>query len=128
MRLYEGTVQQFKEDVINNKIADLLKIKFEEYYKRSTNPREFRALDISLGILKEVLDTAQLLENKIIIELKQWSNDKVKDSEDEGNVIVDYGNFTKLDPHPCLQAEGYYWHLKDYMTLFEENNSPLLSA
>ena len=68
MRLYEGTVQQFKEDVINNRIADLLKIKFEEYYKRSTNPREFRAWDISLGKLKEVLDTAQLLENKIIIE------------------------------------------------------------
>ena len=33
MRLYEGTVQQFKEDIINNRIADLLKIKFEEYYK-----------------------------------------------------------------------------------------------
>ncbi len=157
MRLYEGTVQQFKEDVINNRIADLLQIKFEEYYKRSTNPREFRAWDISLGKLKEILDTAQLLENKIIIEhelpfsekridvvlfgrdnkendniiiieLKQWSNDKVKDSEDEGNVIVDYGNFTKLDPHPCLQVEGYYWHLKDYMTIFEENNPPLLSA
>ena len=34
MRLYEGTVQQFKEDVINNRIAELLKIKFEEHYKR----------------------------------------------------------------------------------------------
>ena len=32
MRLYEGTVQQFKEDVINNRIADLLKIKFEESF------------------------------------------------------------------------------------------------
>ena len=157
MRLYEGTIQQFKEDVINNRIADLLKSKFEEYYRRSANPREFRAWDISLSKLKDVLDSAQLLENTIIIEhelpfsekridvilfgrdekeedniviieLKQWSNDKVEDSEDEGNVVVDYGNFKKPDPHPCLQVEGYYWHLKDYMTIFEDNNPPLLSA
>ena len=53
MRLYEGTIQQFKEDVINNRIADLLKSQFEEYYRRSANPREFRAWDISLSKLKE---------------------------------------------------------------------------
>jgi len=157
MRLYQGTVLEFKEDVINNRIADILKRNFEDYYKRLANQREFRSWDISLGKLKDVLDRAQLFENNIIIEhelpfserridvilfgkdgggndniiiieLKQWSNDKVKDSEDEGNVIVNYGSFKKLDSHPCLQAEGYYWYLRDYMEIFEEDKSALLSA
>src|SRR4030042_2038632 len=158
MRLYEGTVLDFKDDVIQNRIADKIAEKFEEYYKRKAPESEFRAWNNSLPKLKDVLDTSNLLQNKIaieyeltfaknsrsdillvgrdekncdnivIIELKQWSNSSVEDSEDEGNVIVDYGRFKKSDPHPCLQVEGYYWHLKDYMLIFDEDKPALLSA
>jgi len=158
MRLYEGTVLKFKEDVIYNRIADKIAEKFEEYYKRKAPESEFRAWNNSLPKLKDVLDTSNLLENNIvieyelpfeknsridvllfgrdeqgndnivIIELKQWSNNKVEDSEDDGNVIVDYGYFKKSDSHPSLQVEGYYWHLKDYMTIFDEEKPALLSA
>ena len=68
MRLYEGTVLDFKEEVINNRMTDLLKRNFEDYYKRSANIREVRSWDMSLGKLKDVLDKAQLFENKIVIE------------------------------------------------------------
>ncbi|OGI15017.1 hypothetical protein A3K63_03055 [Candidatus Micrarchaeota archaeon RBG_16_49_10] len=108
--------------------------------------------------MKEVLDTPTLLQNNIVIEyelpfaknsridvvlfgtdenesdnivvieLKQWSNNNVEDSEDDGNVVVNYGQFKKLNSHPSLQVEGYYWHLKDYMTIFEEEKPVLLSA
>jgi len=158
MRLYEGMVLEFKEDVLQNKIADKIAERFEEYYKRKAPESEFRAWNNSLPKLKDVLDTSNLLQNKIIIEyelpfaknsridillfgrdekncdniviieLKQWSNNSVEDSEDEGNVMVDYGRFKKSDPHPCLQVEGYYWHLKDYMTIFDEDKPALLSA
>ena len=158
MRLYEGTIQEFKEDVIQNRIADKISEKFEDYYKRKAPESEFRAWNNSLPKLKEVLDKASLLQNKIfieyelpfakpsridvilfgrdeknddniiIIELKQWSNNHVEDSEDEGNVIVDYGRFKKSNLHPCLQVEGYYWHLKDNMTIFDENKPAFLSA
>lgn len=158
MRLYEGTIQEFKEDVIYNRIADKIAEKFKEYYNRQAPKSEFRAWNNSLPKLKEVLDVANLLQNKIIveyelpfqknsridvilfgrnelgedniviIELKQWSNDSVEDSEDEGNVIVDFGQFKKPQIHPSLQVEGYYWHLKDYMTIFDENRPALLSA
>ncbi|MFH0832720.1 MAG: DUF2075 domain-containing protein [Candidatus Aenigmatarchaeota archaeon] len=158
MRLYEGTVADFKEDVINNRIADVIAKNFEEYYNRNANESEVRSWNNSLPKLKDVLDMSNLLENEIIIEyelpfaknsridvvlfgrdkkdtdniiiveLKQWSNNNVKDSEDEGNVIVDYGRFKKIDPHPSLQVEGYYWHLRDYMTIFDEDKPAVLSA
>ncbi len=158
MRLYDGDITEFMEDVRFNRIADKIAEKFEEYYKRKAPESECRAWNNSLPKLKEVLDTANLLQNRIVIEyelpfaknsridvllfgrdgheadnvvvieLKQWSNNHVEDSEDEGNVIVDYGRFTKTDPHPCLQVEGYYWHLKDYMTIFDEEKPCLLSA
>jgi len=157
MRLYEGSVASFKELVLRNRIDDVLKEAFESYYKRSSNEREVRSWDNSLVRLKDVLDTAGLLENRIVIEcelplsrkridvllfgrdvngddnvvvieLKQWSNDKVSDVEEEGNVLVNYGSFRKEDPHPSLQTEGYYYHLKDYMDVFEEKDPVLLSA
>ena len=157
MKLYEESVQQFKEDVLDNKIGDILKKRFEDYYKRQSNEREVRSWNNSLSKFKDILDTSKLSDNKIIVEyelpfyekridvllfgrdekgddniiiveLKQWSNEKVKDSGDEGTVIVDYGTFKKPDPHPSLQVEGYFWHVKDYMTIFEEDKPALLSA
>jgi len=158
VRLYEDTIQQFKEDVRYSRIADKIAEKFKEYYNRNAPESEFRAWNNSLPKLKEVLDIANLLQNKIIIEyelpfqknsridiilfgrddigedniviieLKQWSNNSVEDSEDEGNIVVDFGRFKKPQSHPSLQVEGYYWHLKDYMTIFDENKPALLSA
>lgn len=158
MRLYEATVVDFRDDVIYNRIADKIAKNFEEYFNRKAPESEFRAWNNSLPKLKEVLDTSNLLQNNIIIEyglpfaknsridvilfgkdeekndniviieLKQWSNDYVEDSEDDGNVVVDYGRFKKSDLHPSLQVEGYYWHLKDYMTIFEEETPAFLSA
>lgn len=156
-RLYEGTVQEFKEDVNTNRIADMIAKAFEQYYKRKVNKSEYRSWDYSLRVLKDVLEKSKLAKNKIVveyqlpysekridillfgeeteglgsivlIELKQWSNDSVKDSEHEGNVFVDFGRFKKEQAHPSLQAEGYYWHLKDFMSVFEEQPQISLSA
>ena len=157
MRLYEGTLEEFKDDVGYNRIADKITKRFEDYYKRKPEG-EKRAWENSLPKLKEVFDRVGLSQNYvfveyelpfakpsridvillgknklgddniIIIELKQWSNEKVADCEDEGNVIVDYGRFKKSDPHPCQQVEGYYWHLKDYMSIFDENRPAILNA
>src|SRR3989344_4239074 len=158
MRLYEATMQEFKEDVIFNRIADKIAKRFQECYQRNANPAEVRSCDNSLRRLRDVIEMANLLENRIvveyelpfaknsridvlifgrdekgddniiIIELKQWSNENVKDSEDDGNVIVDFGRFKKMHSHPSLQAEGYYWHLKDYMTIFDEKKAAILSV
>lgn len=67
-------------------------------------------------------------ENVVLLELKQWSNDKVYDAYTDGNVIVDYGDFRKEQAHPSLQVQGYYFHLKDFIKIFNDNNAPILDA
>lgn len=157
MRLYEGTIKEFNDDIIQNRIADLIAQSYQAYYQRRVNESEYRAWQQSLSILNNAFVYSSLSENKIIveyelpystrridvlifgrgndnrenivlIELKQWSNEHVKDCEVEGNVIVDYGRFIGQQPHPSLQVQGYHYDLKDFLTIFEENNSVVLSS
>lgn len=157
MILYEGTIEKFNEDVMQNCIADRAAEKYRTYYKRNPGDSEFRSWAISLAILKNSFQYAGLEDNHIIVEyelpfssrridvllfghdkkskenivmmeLKQWSNQNVQDSETDGNVIVDYGRYTKEQPHPILQVQGYYFGLKDFLRIFQEKNAPELSA
>src|SRR3989338_1884591 len=136
MKLYESVVKKFKEDVGQNKMADKISNRYLEYYKRRANQSEVRSWTNSLNFVKNVLEYAPIEENKIIveyelpysekridvlifgkdaqgnenivvIELKQWSNENVDDSEHEGNVRLDYGKAKVELPHPSLQVEGY---------------------
>src|SRR3989344_1464459 len=156
MKLYEDVVKKFKEDVTQNRIADKISTQYQDYYKRRANKSEVRSWINSLNFVKNVLEYAPIEENKIIveyelpysekridillfgrdeqgndniviIELKQWSNESVEDSENEGNVKIDYGKSKVEMPHPSLQVEGYEWHLKDFLTVFEEEPGILLS-
>lgn len=157
MKLYEDVVKNFKQDVIQNRIADKISNNYQGHYKKKASPSEVRSWVNSLNFMKNVFDYSSIEENKVIveyelpysekridvlifgkdqegnenivvIELKQWSNENVEDSEHEGNVRVNYGK-TKIEmPHPSLQVEGYKWHLKDFLTVFEEEPKILLSA
>ena len=157
MILYEGTIERFNEDVMQNRVADRAAEKYQTHYKRRPGPSEYRSWQISLAILNNSFTYANLTnnhilveyelpyssqrvdvmlfgkdvkeqENVVILELKQWSNDKVHDSDSEGNVIVDYGSFWKEQAHPSLQVQGYYFHLKDFIKIFSEKSAPRLSA
>ncbi len=157
MILYEGTIERFQEDVMQNSIADRAAERYQIYYNRKPNNSEYRSWASSLAILNYSFQNADLKDNHIIVEyelpysslridvllfgvdasgqenvvileLKQWSNDNVFPSETEGNVIVDYGSFQKEQPHPSLQVQGYYFHLKDFIQIFNEESSPNLSA
>ncbi len=157
MILYEETIEHFNEDVMQNRIADRAAEKYNAYYKRNPGDSEYRSWAISLAILNNSFTYAGLKDNHIVVEyelpyasqridvllfgcdvggkenivlmeLKQWSNDNVKNSESEGNIIVNYGRFQKEQPHPSLQVQGYYFGLKDFVKIFEEKNTPELSA
>jgi len=158
MRLYEDTVYEFKKDVQANKLADKLATNFQTYYNREAGVREYRSWQQSLNFLKNSLEIAELVDNQIIIEyelpysscridailfgndinnkenvivieLKQWSNENVYDCETEGNIIVNYGTFTKEQAHPSIQVQGYHYDLKDFLEIFsDENNSPELNS
>ena len=148
MRLYDGDLNQFRVDVSNNKIADILAQKYQEFFNRPVGKSEYRSWENSLQFLKNVFDSASLYSNKIILEyklpltnrridaiifgrgngldglvileLKQWSNDGVHDCEEEGNIYVDMGGHSIRVSHPSLQVEGYYYGLKDNMAIFDE--------
>jgi hypothetical protein len=157
MILYDAPIEHFSEDVMQNRIADRAAEKYRTYYGRQPGDSEYRSWAISLAILNNSFIYAGLKdnhmvveyelpfasqridvllfghdvggkENIVIMELKQWSNDSVKDSVSEGNIIVNYGRFQKEQPHPVLQVQGYYFGLKDFIQIFDETNAPELSA
>lgn len=157
MILYEETIEHFNEDVMQNRIADRAAEKYRAHYNRDPGDREYRSWATSLAILNNSFLYAGLKENHLLIEyelpyssqridvllfgknngdqenvvmleLKQWSNDKVTEAHSEGNVVVDYGAFRKEQAHPSLQVQGYFFYLKDFVKIFSERNAPSLNA
>ena len=55
MRLYQGSLNQFKDDVIKNKIADLISSKYFSYYGRNVSPSERNSWNISLNFMKNAI-------------------------------------------------------------------------
>ncbi len=157
MILYQETIERFNIDVMQNSIADRAAEKYRTYYKRNPGDSEYRSWAYSLAILNNSFIYAGLKDNHIIVEyelpyasqridvmlfgydaegkenvvileLKQWSNDNVRESKVEGNVKVNYQGSWSEHPHPALQVQGYYFGLKDFIKIFEEKNPPELSA
>jgi len=156
MRLYEGSIKEFSSNVVNNRIADILKDNFLAHYKRSPSESEYRSWQQSLNFLNNAFTYSGLVTNKVIIEyelpysarridvlifgknnkdkdtvvlmeLKQWSNEHVYDSENEGNIIIDF--FGKREvAHPCLQVEGYHFDLQDFISVFNDDESLNLNS
>jgi DUF2075 family protein len=157
MRLYEGTITDFNNAVLQNQIADQISLKFEEYYKRRVAPSEYRSWQQSLNFLKNSFDVTGIPDNRLVIEyelpystrridvlifgqdqnnsssvvlleLKQWSNESVTDCPSDGNVFVDYGRGIKEQAHPSLQVQGYHYDLKDFLTVFGESHEIVLNS
>ncbi|MEK6840824.1 MAG: DUF2075 domain-containing protein [Nanoarchaeota archaeon] len=149
MRLYDGTIQEFKRDVLNNEIADIIARNFVEKIKRKVNDSEFRSWETSLRVLKDSLDVPELFNNKIVIEyrlpyserridvilfgrskerkdtvivieLKQWSNNSLKKIDIEGNIEINYGDHWGQQAHPCAQVQAYIIDMNDYIKIFRE--------
>ena len=148
MRLYDGTVEQFRQDVMQNKISDIISKNYKDYYGTSAHPSEISSWNNSLNFMKNALDYSELKDNELIIEyelpyserridvllfgkdvtdkdnivlieLKQWSNNNVKDCEVEGNILLDVGKDSRIKEHPSLQVQGYHFDIKDFMAVFE---------
>ena len=65
MRLYEGTVSGFNQDVLQNRIADLIGEGYQKYYHRRVAPSEFRAWQQSLIFLKNSFEYSSLSDNRL---------------------------------------------------------------
>ena len=150
MRLYEATIQDFKRDVLNNEIADIIAKNFLEKIKRKVGESEYRSWETSLRVLKDSLDDPVLFKNKIVIEyrlpyserridvilfgrskegrdtiivieLKQWSNKSIRKIDVEGNLQINYGDHWGQQAHPCAQVQAYIIDMNDYIEIFKKN-------
>lgn len=157
MRLYEGSIAQFREDVIRSHIADKVARAFQEYYHRAPGRSEVGAWEQSFNFLNNSFEVADLGDNRIIIEyelpyssrridvllfglnrqggegvvlieLKQWSNDGVADAEAEGNVKVRFTSGLREVAHPSWQVQGYHFDLLDFLHVFQDEAAPTLSS
>jgi hypothetical protein len=157
MRLYEGSIRQFRDDVVFSRLSDKLAGAYKEYYHRGASKGEVGSWQQSFNFLKNSFEVAGLEDNRIIIEyelpyssrridvllfgrspqgddgvvlveLKQWSNEGVADAESEGNVNVRFASGTKEVAHPSLQVEGYHYDLKDFLHVFQDKPAPELSS
>jgi len=154
MKLYQGKITEFTNLVKQNKITDILVKNFLEYYGKNPSSSEKSSWANSLNFIKNIFELSQLKdnwliveyelpfssrridlilfgkdennnENIIIVELKQWSNKSIKRIEDDGNLLVQYGKHLSEVAHPCIQVEGYYFYLKDFVTIFNEEKISL---
>lgn len=157
MRLYDGTVSEFRNDVIYSLLTEKLELAYREHYRHVVSKSELGAWQQSFNFLRNSFEVARLAEQKIIIEyelpyssrridvllfgrsaagedgivmveLKQWSNDYVLDTEAEGNVKVRFAQGIKEVPHPSWQVEGYHFDLQDFLHVFQDNPAPVLSS
>lgn len=155
MILYSGTSQQFIQDTIQNQIAEKLKQAFFYHLRYNPSPGEVNSWRNSLkaicmifqyanlidhGVILEYqlplsslrLDClicgkdSSLVDNAIIIELKQW--DKCKDADGENEVTTWVGGSLKEVLHPSVQVGRYKSYLQDVHTAFYEENPISLFA
>jgi len=153
--LYSGTSQQFIQDTIQNQIAEKLKQAFFYHLRFNPSPGEVNSWRNSLkaicmifqyanlidhGVILEYqlplsslrLDClicgkdSSLVDNAIIIELKQW--DKCKDADGENEVTTWVGGSLKEVLHPSVQVGRYKSYLQDVHTAFYEDNPISLYA
>lgn len=157
MRLYEGSIVEFRDDVAYNVLAEKLTKAFEDHYRHAPSRGEIGSWQQSFNFLKNSFEVASLTDNRILIEyelpystrridvllfgrngvgedgvvlieLKQWANDGVSDSEADGNVNVRFSSGVKEVAHPSLQVEGYHYDLQDFLHVFQDKPAPVLSS
>src|SRR3990167_6324463 len=94
MIIYQGSTEEFNQDVIQNQVADKIAKNFEGYFHR-VNEREYRSWAISLQILNNSFVYAGLKENYLLVEYQlPYSSKRIdvlvfgKNSLGEENVVI----------------------------------------
>lgn len=83
MRLYEGTITEFKAAVVKNELADKISSNYEYYFHRGINPSEYRSWQQSLNYLKN-----SFVEGEAVTEYKSLLNIVNVEEEIKGGPIA----------------------------------------
>ena len=156
MIIYSNSTEQFGQDVLYNRISDIMNDAFIDYLGHKVQHSELLSFQNSLSRVKDLIeiagikDTHIVLEyqvpynqsridcllfgkgstnndNILLIELKQWTN--VTALEIEGNFVETYtGGGMKVVAHPSQQIKGYHNYLLDFVEEFEKEPTLTLSS
>ncbi len=153
MIIYSNSIEQFRQDVLYNRIADIMSEAFISSFGYKPQLSELLSFQNSLSRVKDIIEIAGIKDNHIaleykvpynqsridcllfgkditgkdnilLIELKQWTS--VKPLEIEGNYVETYtGGGMRVVPHPSQQVKGYHNYLLDFVEEF--NKEPYLN-
>ena len=154
MIIYSGTKEQFRNDVINNMVAERIKDAFLDHGFGHGNDREYRAWENSLRCMNDVLTddeiddkchvaieyqipmTAKRVDflisgldenNKghvVIIELKQWESAERTSRED---IVTTYlSGAIRATTHPSYQAYSYAKTIENFNETVENEKISLV--
>jgi DUF2075 family protein len=154
--IYNGTQEQFFQDVRLNKLADKMKDSFEDISGRKVGDSEYSSWVVSGEKIKNLVESSDLSdaymsfeyqvpytqkridcllfgknqdEKGIVvhIEMKQWQ--KVEALDVEGNFVETYtGGYNRKVAHPSQQVEGYHDYLIGFVEVFEEKELDLMGC
>lgn len=151
MIIYSNTIEQFRQDVLYNRIADIMSEAFISEFGHKPHISELLSFQNSLSRVKDLIEIADIKDNHIaleyrvpynqsridcllfgkddkgidnilLIELKQWTS--VKPLDIEGNYVETYtGGGMRVVPHPSQQVKGYHNYLLDFVEEFSKEPS-----
>jgi len=157
MILYRGSTEQFRQDVLQNRLANLLQEAFSSHFGFQANFSEIQSWNNSSQHIKNLIEMAELsdcmvcLEYEVpyntgridyllfgkseqgdgytvLIEMKQWSSVEAVDDEDNFVVETFLSGRRRKVPHPSQQVQGYHQHLLSFVQIFSENEERLYSC
>jgi hypothetical protein len=152
MELYSGTSLQFIDDANLNRISNLLKSSFFDYYRYNPSLGEIQSWDNSLRAMSGLISHSKLddhgilleyqlpmtskrldffitgrnpngKDHAVIVELKQWTS--TRPSEGINEVSTHLGGHSTDVLHPSVQVGQYRQYLQDSHTAFHEAPSPI---
>jgi DUF2075 family protein len=151
MKLYSGSSSDFISDTVHNRIAERLKEAYFVNYRQQASPSEVNSWRNSLRAMSQVLESAGLRDNgvileyelpmsskrldfmvtgrddllndqAVIVELKQW---ETADEADGDHVVTFVGGGLRDVLHPSAQVGQYRSYLQDTHTAFYEGDRPV---
>jgi hypothetical protein len=157
MKLYAGTSEQFRADAQMHRIAEKLAPEYAVQIGNKPAPSEVHSWQNSLMALSMLVDQAQLndhgvileyqlgntsrrldamltshaatsAENAVVVELKQWSADRIGPSTADNCVELYVGKQVRRVLHPSVQVGGYQQWLLDNHSAFYETDAVALTA
>jgi DUF2075 family protein len=148
MIIYSNSSEQFRQDVLYNRISDIMNDAFLSNFGHKVQPSELLSFQNSLSRVKDLIEIADIndghivleyqvpynqsridclmfgkdpagRDNVFLIELKQWTN--VTALEIEGNFVETFtGGGMRVVPHPSQQIKGYHNYLLDFLEEFDK--------